>query len=375
MRKLLVLLGFLLGLCMALARADFTANGWYWNAAEGGTGFMFEAQGSKGFAGFFLYDESGQPVWYVASGSIAGSGSSYTFSGDLLQYHGGQAVTAVNYAAPTSTLIGQVRIDFSAGGKATAFLPARTWQATRYDFAGLGVPATATQPEVGWYWKPAEGGRGYAIEVQNNRVFLAMFHYRNDGSPTWNIVQGELGNGAVTANFETYINGQTLGGPYKSPLQVIDGNQFSLLFSDPCIGTLRYNDMPEISVQRFAFGDLAEGAECRARGNAAWARIPGTYRGSYTGADVGSFLVSVDKQGRLTGTVTSNTAGNDFPASGQISPAGAVKLSAPTQGFAQDSIFTATGNTTVTCAISGGWHFVGAQGSGSFTGQKDGACQ
>jgi hypothetical protein len=35
--------------------------------------------------------------------------------------------------------------------------------------------AFAVTPENGWWWNPAESGRGFNIETQNNTVFVATF--------------------------------------------------------------------------------------------------------------------------------------------------------------------------------------------------------
>ena len=129
---------------------NFTANGWWWNPNEGGTGFMFEAQGNKGFVAFFMYEEStGKPVWYAADGAfVARADGSYAFSGDLRYYSQGQPVTSATYQVPRSRSVGAASIVFN-GNNAAVQLPGRTINATRYDFGGLQL-----HPEG----RPARGG-------------------------------------------------------------------------------------------------------------------------------------------------------------------------------------------------------------------------
>ena len=187
---------------------DFAASGWYWNPQESGTGFMFEAQGSRGFVGFFMYEEgTGKPVWYVSEGAagsfVRNPDNTYTFTGDLRIFSGGQPAWSTNYVNPTSRSVGSVTIRFT-GNNASVQLPRRVMTATRFDFNGLRSTPNARQPELGWYWNPAEGGRGYAIEVQNNRLFMAMFHYNQDGSPTWNVVEADIPDGLATGTFILY---------------------------------------------------------------------------------------------------------------------------------------------------------------------------
>jgi hypothetical protein len=82
--------------------------GIWWNPAESGRGFLFEQQGNSLFGGAFMYDESGNPVWYSAAGAITGS----TYQGSLTQFLGGQSLTSA-YRAPASTTIGDVSVSFT----------------------------------------------------------------------------------------------------------------------------------------------------------------------------------------------------------------------------------------------------------------------
>lgn len=53
--------------------------------------------------------------------------------------------------------------------------------------AGNSVQAMAAnyvQPRTGWFWNPAEGGRGFAIERQGSQLFVAGFMYETTGEST-----------------------------------------------------------------------------------------------------------------------------------------------------------------------------------------------
>jgi len=94
--------------------------GWWWNPSESGTGWFFEVQGSTIFLAGYLYDGSGRPVWYVASGSML---SPTAYDGDLQLYAGGQTLTG-GYRAPTSSApVGQVSLRFTTPTTATITLP------------------------------------------------------------------------------------------------------------------------------------------------------------------------------------------------------------------------------------------------------------
>jgi hypothetical protein len=70
------------------------------------------------FGGAFMYDESGNPVWYSTAGSITGS----TYQGSLTQFSGGQSLTSA-YRAPASTTIGEVSVSFTDRTHAVVTLP------------------------------------------------------------------------------------------------------------------------------------------------------------------------------------------------------------------------------------------------------------
>ncbi|HEX4779130.1 MAG TPA: hypothetical protein VH301_00155, partial [Usitatibacter sp.] len=45
-------------------------------------------------------------------------------------------------------------------------------------------------PQTGWWWNPAEPGRGFSIEAKGNNLFFAAFHYDPSGRATWNVSPG-----------------------------------------------------------------------------------------------------------------------------------------------------------------------------------------
>ncbi|MBX3588365.1 MAG: hypothetical protein KF796_17160 [Ramlibacter sp.] len=80
----------------ATSNAAFES-GWWWNAEEPGRGYFIEVQGNQAFLVVFTYEASGQPTWYVANGSLAGSQG---LSGVLQQYGNGQSLQG-SYRTPS----------------------------------------------------------------------------------------------------------------------------------------------------------------------------------------------------------------------------------------------------------------------------------
>ena len=249
----------------------FAANGWYWNAAEPGTGFVVEAQGEQAFVGFFMYEAgTGKPVWYAAYGAFfADDRGNHYFFGDLRRYANGQSISATSVPPGGSSVsLGPVSINFPFAGGAAVSLPGgRTIAATRFFFGGNGpaVLPRAHQPETGWYWNPNEGGRGYAIEVQNDQLYMAMFHYNEDGSPTWHIVKGDLSTGVLTAPFTAYDGGQSLASAFVPGGTESLRGAYTVSFRNACAGQVQRAGAPATAIRRFPIpgSGLAPAAECR----------------------------------------------------------------------------------------------------------------
>jgi hypothetical protein len=94
-------------------------NGWWWNAAESGRGYSIEVQGNSLFMVGFMYDDSGNPTWYLTAGTMQ---SPTRYSGTLQSISGGQALNGP-YKAPTAASVGSFAVDFTGTNDATLTLP------------------------------------------------------------------------------------------------------------------------------------------------------------------------------------------------------------------------------------------------------------
>ena len=286
----------------AKAAADnFRGNGWWWGGPSlSGTGFFIEAQGDVAFVTFFMYDDAGKAIWYTASGALTPlTGGSYTFSGDLSSFRGGQAAGSNTPSTPTSQPAGRLSITFSSATAATVQLPARSFAAQRLDFAGLNGPVTGNQPELGWYWNAAQSGRGYAIEVQNGTMFLAMFHYNPDGSPTWNLYSGPAAaSGTFGGDFLAITGGQSISSAYRAPNPATVTPGFSGAFTGPCQGRLTFPGNPvQTSVTRLAYG-VTDAAVCRST-NGGGNTNGISYKTAGTPVGVNAAIQAMNQQGAI----------------------------------------------------------------------------
>lgn len=94
--------------------------GWWWNASENGRGFYIEKQGGSLFMAGYMYDGSGNPVWY-SSGNVVASPTLY--QGSWSEYRGGQTLTGAYKAPSAPTNAGSATLQFTSTTTATLTLP------------------------------------------------------------------------------------------------------------------------------------------------------------------------------------------------------------------------------------------------------------
>ncbi|HYC35324.1 MAG TPA: hypothetical protein VEC19_02795 [Usitatibacter sp.] len=111
-------------------------NGWWWNEQESGRGFFMEWQGGTLDIAGYMYDDRGDPVWYLTVGPIGGTETARQFQGNWWSYSGGQALTgAWRQNSRTDSNVAPLSITFSGPDTALMTLPnGRTTQLKRHRF-------------------------------------------------------------------------------------------------------------------------------------------------------------------------------------------------------------------------------------------------
>ncbi len=228
--------------------------GWWWNPAEGGRGFMIEFRGSSVFMAGFLYDVDGRPTWYVSS-MTKNNSSSYV--GTLIPYINGQTLTGSYKAATPQASVGTITLSFSGATNGTLTWPGGTIPIERFNVVPNGVAAATapSQPETGWWWNAAEGGRGWAIEIQAGTAFIGGFLYDSDGKAVWYVTQNPVsGTTTYQGVWTQYGNGQTLTGSFK-PANVTNASvgAVTIQFDSTSTATLTLPDGRTVPIIRFIF--------------------------------------------------------------------------------------------------------------------------
>lgn len=100
------------------------------------------------------------------------------------------------------------------------------------------VAAWTVVPESGLWWNPAEPGRGYGIEVQDDVVFVTYYGYQQAGGMSaFYESAGTLNpsTGVVNAYWASAANGQCFGCQWRAP-QLTSIGQARFEFSSPRSG-------------------------------------------------------------------------------------------------------------------------------------------
>jgi alpha-tubulin suppressor-like RCC1 family protein len=229
--------------------------GWWWNPAEGGRGYSIEARGTSLFMASYLYDVSGRATWHVAAGPTSLDGS--LFSGTLMSF--GSGVTLSGPYKPNTRLAdaGPITLAFDDATHGTLVWPGGTVALERYAFGagGADTPALANQPESGWWWGgAADDGRGFFVEWQGGRAFLAGYMYDASGNPVWYVADSAVTNAqSFAGTWLQFANGQTLTGAWRAPT-LANGNVAPVTIqfqgADSAILTLPSGTLP---LTRFRF--------------------------------------------------------------------------------------------------------------------------
>jgi len=109
-------------------------------------------------------------------------------------------------------------------------------------------------PQAGWWWDPAESGRGFFIESQNGIMYMAAYLYANEGRAQWLVSGGPNADPYHwQGRLSGYGGGQTLFGPYVAPTTSIDAGPVTVDFSDDTHGTITWPG-GVVPIEREIFG-------------------------------------------------------------------------------------------------------------------------
>lgn len=172
----------------AAPKSDFTDL--WWNASESGWGLSFTQHGVTGFAAWYIYDDTGRPLWVVMPGGTWTSPG--TFTGDLYTTTGPNPRGAFDPALVVPTRVGTGTLAFSSFAEGTLSYQVNgtthSRPISRQPFGPRAANA-AGKPNYGdLWWNAAESGWGLSISQQNQNLFAVWYIYDPDGQPAWYVM-------------------------------------------------------------------------------------------------------------------------------------------------------------------------------------------
>ncbi|QJR14339.1 hypothetical protein [Usitatibacter palustris] len=113
--------------------ANQPENGWWWSAAENGRGFFIEWQGGTADIAGYMYDDAGNPIWYI---TVISTPNPLAMNGAWWQFANGMTQSGPYRAATrTNDNVGAATIQFTSATAATMTLPGgRQIPLTRFRF-------------------------------------------------------------------------------------------------------------------------------------------------------------------------------------------------------------------------------------------------
>ena len=209
---------------------------------------LYRTEGQLHFYGRLSVCLAGNPDWFVANGAVTPPN---LFTAQMLHFSDGQTLLGGYRAPRATTALGEVRLEFSSSTQAQMRWPGGDLALVRFQF-GNTAPET---PESGWWWNPAESGRGFSIEIQGNVIFVAGYMYEDSGKPIWYTASGTLTSPTrFSGRWERFRDGQGIGQPYRQPTTITpDAGSVLFNFLTPTTGQLTLPNGRVIAVQRFGF--------------------------------------------------------------------------------------------------------------------------
>lgn len=228
-------------------------------------GIGWEMHDMRFFCAVFMYDRSGQPIWY----SSGGEASAWLPDGQrmdvlrtatasyLSESEGGTPFDgAFRSVARTNDQVSYFNLGADSGTQGSLRWIAPEQPLARFEFAGPGTIAqgpAADAPESGWWWDAQQPGWGCFIEFQGALAYMAIFTYAPNGRPEWYSGTGRIEAGRLAIPLGRYIGGRSLNGPGRAVTLDRAMGTFSMQFSNRREGTYRFPGGATGRLVRFAF--------------------------------------------------------------------------------------------------------------------------
>jgi hypothetical protein len=270
----LVLASMASGLALAQSGTLMKSATW-WDPEESGWGLFTIDQGNVIAPGWFTYDETGKPTWFLVPGAVPQSDGSFAgpvcrFSGvPLAQINGNAADPCQPIGSARLNFVGNTRLDFEY----TIGSITQTKSLTRFPFAGRDIvcepsptPSRAAAANFSDLWWAAPESEGWGVHMSHvdDSLFATWYTYDTDRRAVFYVgVTSRQPNGSFSGPILLQNNGtpflQIDGSPASSGAQPV--GTMTVDFSDGETATFSYSFTGGISqtkpLSRFQFGSAA----------------------------------------------------------------------------------------------------------------------
>jgi len=109
--------------------------------------------------------------------------------------------------------------------------------------AAFASSVNAFYPVDGWWFNPEESGRGVNIEMQDDTMFVSLFHYDSSGDQAWWVSSGFYDDdlGRFQSDFVATEDGQCPGCPWVNPDVVsLTNPSVTIEFISPILATMTW---------------------------------------------------------------------------------------------------------------------------------------
>lgn len=180
------------------APADY-ADMWWAGSSENGWGVSITQHGTVQFIVLYVYDGSGNPVWYaMPGGAWNAANTAYTGALYLPTSAPYTAYDASQFRAggATNASVGTATITYTSTSTATLTYTINGVSGTKTLTRQVFATGTRTVLAVNdLWWNPSENGWGLNIAQQANMLFPVWYTYGSDGKAKWFGVPGGTWSG------------------------------------------------------------------------------------------------------------------------------------------------------------------------------------
>ncbi len=170
---------------------------WWSGPVENGWGMSIVQHRAQLFNVFFVYDDAGNPTWYVQPGGTWGGGVGGYFSGSIYSPRGTPWFAYDTNRLQVGSAVGNAQLGFRGPEAGIAYMNidlgrvVRSVQKNivRQDFRRAMVSPIRGVGDM-WWGGPQQNGWGIAVMEQEGSLFIVWFTYDASGAPTWFVMPG-----------------------------------------------------------------------------------------------------------------------------------------------------------------------------------------